>query len=87
MSKGGIIIQAFAMKSRPDILIVQGESVGGHENTRETLEKKMGSGNVRNTNTCEHVFKRWGRSGVVLGSIWDLMGSFWRSGGVFFDGL
>jgi hypothetical protein len=32
MSKSGIKIQAFSMKSKSDILIFQGESVGGHEN-------------------------------------------------------
>jgi hypothetical protein len=53
MSKNDIKIKAFAMKSKPDILIVQGESVGGHEHARESREKqnlgeKMGSRNARN---------------------------------------
>jgi hypothetical protein len=50
MSKGGITIKAYAMKSRPDILIVQGESVGGHENTRESREER----NPGETNRLEN---------------------------------
>jgi hypothetical protein len=63
------------MKSRPDILIFQGASIGGHENARESREEqnpgeKMGSRNVRNINKCEHVFNKLGRSGVL----WDHSG-------------
>jgi hypothetical protein len=73
MSESGINIQAFAIKSRPDILFFKANPLAGtrtHENAgkSETLEKKKGSRNVRNIPTCEHVFKRWGRSGVDLGS-------------------
>jgi hypothetical protein len=44
MSRRDIKIQAIAIKSRPDILIFQGASVGGHEKagTSETLENKNG---------------------------------------------
>jgi hypothetical protein len=38
MSKGGINIQAFAMKSKPDIRIFNGEFVGGYENAQESRE-------------------------------------------------
>jgi hypothetical protein len=40
MFKRGIKIQAFAIKSSPDILIVQNESVGGCENARESREDR-----------------------------------------------
>jgi hypothetical protein len=88
MSKSYIKMQAFAMKSRPDILIVQGEAVCGHENARESREEqnlgeKMGSGNARNIkqmNTCS-------KDGVDPGLIWGLMRVFWRSGGEFIDWL
>jgi hypothetical protein len=61
MCKSDIKIQAFGMKSRPDMLIFQGESVGG---------EKMGPRNARNIGISkkEHVFKIWGRSWVDLES-------------------
>jgi hypothetical protein len=65
------------MKSRPDIVICQGESLGGHENARESREgqilgEKMGSRNARNIKqlrTCvQHMGSIRGRSEVDLGS-------------------
>jgi hypothetical protein len=40
MSKSGITTTAFAMKSRPDTLIFQGESAGGHQNAGESREEQ-----------------------------------------------
>jgi hypothetical protein len=74
MSKSRIEIQAFAMKSTPDILcFFQCEPVGGHENAQEsreeqTLEKQSAPETSGISTNYKHVFKRWGRSGVVLGS-------------------
>jgi hypothetical protein len=46
MFKSGIKILAFAIESRPDILMFQSGSVGGHENARESREEqKLGEEN------------------------------------------
>jgi hypothetical protein len=85
MFKSDIKRQAFAMKSRPDILIFQGESVGGHENTRKSREEqKLGEKrgfinawniNIKQMNMCS-------KDGVDLRSFWSRSGVLWdRSGG------
>jgi hypothetical protein len=76
MSKSDIKIPAFAMKSKPDILIFQSQSVGGHENARESREEqnlgeKMGSRNARNINKLNMCSK----DGVDP-DIWVNLGSY-----------
>jgi hypothetical protein len=70
-------LQAFAIKSRPDILIFQVESVGGHENARESREERN-PGEKNGLQKCnikksEHVFK----DGVDPGSFWGRSGVLW----------
>jgi hypothetical protein len=57
MPQSGITTQASATKSRPDILIVQGESVGGRENARESQEEhNLGKKRFQKCPECHNLF-------------------------------
>jgi hypothetical protein len=74
--QSGINIQAFA---KPDILIFQSESVGGHDIARESREERnLGetnwapkmSGVAKHANMCS-------KDGVDPGSFWGRSGVLW----------
>jgi hypothetical protein len=80
MSKSRIEIQAFAMKSTPDILcFFQCEPVGGHENAQESREEQnlgetIGSRNVRNINKLQTCVQKMGSIRGRSGVLWDHSG-------------